>query len=757
MKMHSNFRKQNGFSILDVVIGIFIFLVGMLALAALQGALTRSMADSKLRTTAVKLADRAIERQRGFTQLLTAATPGAPFAYNDIVTPGADLAIPRNGVTYTVDMNVSDYYYQLASDTFTTTNTLGVSSSDYKQVDITVTWDSVQDFRGGEGDEIDSGDLNTGSVTLTSTIPAVITSASGRVSDESDGGELNHEVTYSPGANPDVVALNLGGSKFKESLLPEPDVIRSDELVQTTFDVITYSQSNGSTFLRREEFAAVSCECSLRAASADNEARRPVIWAGDEYAAGQFVVKPYGVSANNKNSSLCDSCCRDHHDGGSKQTGDSDDPYANVVGPFKADGEYLGSARETDHRHYKTDGETLASSGDEYLEACRLVRVDGFWRVAQDFRREDQFVFPEDFLDGFNTDDSDTYSDYVTSASYAYTTAATGNDDYPTSSTPCIGLSDLCDPTLREATPNMQGAYSAPIASDELPSWTELETDGTEEQQLRSRGVYVDYMSSDLRLFMDECFSNDDPPVLDTQCCVKNGSAVTSGCSADDLFIDKTPSANLLEVIPFYEVQLTKLENWNQTVQATLPIDLTNEALEDANAHSRGEITQQSVGVTDVTSMSHRGNIAFTNTLPIDPVFEQADASLNVHSLDASGSGGGGGGTDPTVVAGTFTESVQGSPKIDVVGSSDDIVCTLTNKGYTCSVADGATSGSVTVFGYEDVKFGVLRYACSGSLVRTQSQSSVGNTNATFDLFSSGSVLPAGTTYDITITTTDCP
>ncbi len=330
MRKQTNDRKQSGFSILEVVIGIFIFVVGMLALAALQGALSRSMADAKLRTTAINLADRMIERQRGFTQLLTAVTPGQPFAYNDITTPGTDPTIVRNGVTYTIDMNVTDYYYQLATDTFTTTNTLGASSSDYKQVDVTVSWDAVQDFRAGEGEVIDADDINTGSVTLTSTIPAVITSASGRVSDESDGSDLNHEVTYQPGSNPDVVALDLGDSKFKESLLPEPDVIRNNELVQTTFDVVTYSQSGGTTFLRREEFAAVSCECTLRAASSDNPARRPVIWAGDEYAAGHFVVKPYGESANNKNSSLCDSCCRDHHDGGTKQAGDSDDPYANV-------------------------------------------------------------------------------------------------------------------------------------------------------------------------------------------------------------------------------------------------------------------------------------------------------------------------------------------------------------------------------------------------------------------------------------------
>ncbi len=111
MRKQSNERKQNGFSILEVVIGIFIFIVGMLALAALQGALTRSMADSKLRTTAVNLADRVIESQRGFSQLQTG---GGVHAYNDIVS--VETTVTVNGVTYTIDMDVTDYYYQLAGD-----------------------------------------------------------------------------------------------------------------------------------------------------------------------------------------------------------------------------------------------------------------------------------------------------------------------------------------------------------------------------------------------------------------------------------------------------------------------------------------------------------------------------------------------------------------------------------------------------------------------------------------------------------------
>jgi len=154
MKIRINSSNQRGFSILEVVIGIFIFVVGMLALGALQGALTRSMSDAKLRTTAANIADSFIERQRGFTQLLTAATPGVPFAYNDIATSTVQLP-PVDGVVYTVNMTVRDFYYQLSSDTFTQAPVpLGATSSDYKQVDVSVTWNTGQKFRADESVEL---------------------------------------------------------------------------------------------------------------------------------------------------------------------------------------------------------------------------------------------------------------------------------------------------------------------------------------------------------------------------------------------------------------------------------------------------------------------------------------------------------------------------------------------------------------------------------------------------------------------------
>ena len=161
---------------------------------------------------------------------------------------------------------------------------------------------------------------------------------------------------YKLGQRPDIVSINLGDSKFKESTTPLPDVLRTDELVETSFDVVTYSNPNNgtnATFLRREEFRAVSCECTLRIPSGGKGGLRPTIWNGEEYDEGEFVSKPYGESASNQQSDLCGLCCRDHHDGGSGEEDDPDDPGRARYNPFRAGHEYWDSgALAGDHLHF---------------------------------------------------------------------------------------------------------------------------------------------------------------------------------------------------------------------------------------------------------------------------------------------------------------------------------------------------------------------------------------------------------------------
>jgi len=64
--MNSRKQYQSGFSMLELVIGLFIFAVGMLSLASLQGQLIRSQADAAVRSVATNIAEEQVEFLHGF-------------------------------------------------------------------------------------------------------------------------------------------------------------------------------------------------------------------------------------------------------------------------------------------------------------------------------------------------------------------------------------------------------------------------------------------------------------------------------------------------------------------------------------------------------------------------------------------------------------------------------------------------------------------------------------------------------------------
>lgn len=735
MIMHTRTKHQRGFNLLEVVIAIAVFFIGLLALASLQGSLTRSMADSRMRSEAANLAERRLESLRGFTSIPSVA---GQFAYNDIVDATTTQVV--GGVTYTIALDVTDFYYAPAAGlgNFTTTAPTGAAASSFKRAEVVVGWNQGQAVRnvneaGGEiaatalnpDATVSIGGTQVTGIKMTTVIPALVTSASSKVTEEEDSDLPVPQVTYQPGQNPDVIALSLGATKFKESLTPMPNVIRTDLLVDTSFDVITYSTTNnGSFFLRREAFRATSCECTLRGPAVTNQGNRPVVWAGDEYARGHAVTKPYGESANNQQSSLCNACCRDHHDGGSSAK-DSSDVETNLYGPFKASSEYHTSGTLAgDHKHYKANG-TLAAVGEVYLEACSMVRVDGFNRVKQDFRREDQYVFPQDFLDGQS--EIDLYSSYTTGAALAYEGATYPN--YHTNP-PCIG-----GPTPCVANPARQGARPAPIATDaegnptEFPSWTELQHNTNALQQLRSRGIYIDYLTFDLRTVVN---------------CLQAGGDKES-CKSGDVILDRTGSENVLEILPFFDVQRTWLDRWNEN-PTNVPVDVTNQELRDNNSHSRGVASESAQGTSTVFARSHRGNLGFTDTQRIDPLFDSntKQAELKVHSV--AGSSPPPPPPPPTgnTLSGNITHTLNGNPTL-AIQQGGDAVCNRTPAGWSCTVPIATSTATITITGYGSNSKN--RWACGAGLTKIAEVASGTGAYATFSLV--GKV--PGTTYHISV------
>jgi len=711
-------QHQSGFSMLELVIGLFIFAVGMLSLASLQGQLVRSQVDAAVRSVATNIAEEQVEFLHGFGLIDNDPDNLIP-AYTDIID--GSFTVTRGNVDYLVDIQVTDYYYNLSTDRFSTTNSESVLVSDFKDATVNVSWGATPGFRISESQGVSANEMGTGAIELTSVISSVTTQGSARTSTQKENEPLLPEVGYTPGANPDIVSLQLGETRFKESTSPLPRVYRTDEKVETRFDVITYSQTeDGASFLRREEFIGVSCDCQLEALPDQDEqgGRLPTTWAADEYDKGELIIKPVGTSTSNQQSIFCDVCCRDHHDGATT----SGDSAAALYDPFRAAGDYVSSGTfEGDHEHYSRSntGELVLAeaAGDAYVEACRMVRVDGFMRVGQDFRQEALNVFPEDYLN--ETAEIDDYSNWITTKTNLFENALTG--DYESS-------------PLTFPSPPLAPAIGGFPTSTTLPTALGYAT-----QQLRSRGVYIDYLRDDLRLVID---------------CLRglSDSGVASDCDSDTIQFDKNMSKNVLEIIPFFDVQLTWLNRWSEN-PINQPVDTTNEPVLTENAHSRGIASNTSgSGSSTVKVAGHKGNLGLTDTDPVDPGFATRirNATLMVDALTSN--------PPPAVgriiIKGIITSGVPGLRATDIQIEGDNANCNRSPDGYACEFPDDATEVALKVFNYK--KQNTILAACSLTLSTLSSGTDENGRGFTYFNLSPSPALDPTASHDVSIQQGGC-
>lgn len=720
-------NRQGGFSLFEILVAIVVFAIGMLALSQYQGSLTRSSAIAAARTNAMHLAEQIIEQRRAFGLMGASADPADPPSYEEIV--GSSYTLERGGLQFFVTETVTDLFHNRSTDSFSTVDETGSKTySDMKVLTVNVSWDPegesvLPPFRIDRSQTISVADMAAGEVTLSSAIKSTVNKAGSIVLSQKTKLPALPLRPYEPGSNPDVVSINLGNSRFKESLTPEPRVITRDELVETTFDVITFSQSgDDATFLRREEFRVVSCRCELQAPpeAAEDGGYRPTLWAADEYADGERVAKATGLAIGSQQSQFCDICCQDHHDGGSGEQDVDSDPGRSLYDPWRDTGDYWASGTFSgDHKHYDRDRRgnlVLADeAGDAYYESCRLVRKDGYWRVAQDLRREALTVFPFDYLD--QPSEVSVYSGYVTDGVNSYLDQASGN--YPQASPP----------------PSMPAPASGTFpASTTVPTYT-----GDLTQQLRSRGVYVDFMSSDLRAVI---------------ACLEAGFTALS-CSQIDgnpIKLDRASGDNILELVPFFDLQLTWLTRWTES-PANNPVDVSNQALATGNTHSRGVARRGGgAGVATVYASSHKGNLGLTDTDPIDPEFDAQvrAADIRVEALTEN--------PPPPVqtieITGHITSGINGVQATKVEITASEALCNRTPDGFSCWVSGG--SPTITVSNYKKTNTNMA--ACSTTLRTTNQSTTANNPTTTFSLLDgTGAVVDNTVVHTIFLAENACP
>ena len=759
---------ESGFNLIEVLVAIVVFAIGMMALAQFQSDLTRSNAAAINRSIVTSIAEEMLEEQHAFRSMGSYAVSDPLYGYATYEDLGKDWAAcpETNRLTDTsvcrtsnvylddalfeeCDLNtcldrgqpmtlgvvemVTDYYHdhdnnQADSDGFSTTNTLEKYYSDFKVYTVQITWaqPGMPGWWLSDSQSLTADAVGTDVITVSSIFKsAAAQTAAMSVVTETNNNQISPLKDYTPGLRPDVVALSLGDDRLKEALTPLPDVTSVGEYVETDFDVITYAQTLGdSVFLRLENFKSVTCQCVLgdAAGSLTGSGRRPTVWAADEYEEGAIVQKVVGSESVKNQSPYCDICCRDHHDSATDTSAgeDANDDGRYQYNPWLPTTAYNSGGN---HKHYgrsPSGGLTEAlAAGDLYEESCRMVRVDGYWRLAHDFRREGLFAFGRDFF--LSDSKVGAYTTYVTDS--------------------VTDLVQAIDTTSEYYYATTQNELAAPAAGV-VPAQTTLPTfDAQTEQQLSSRGIYLDFMSAELREVL-EC--------LDSERNLAGGSVAScSGCESapvggsclvgNSIKLDVIGSDNFLEAVPFFEVQMTKLNRWNES-PAGAPVDVTNEALADNNAHSRGKAYQTGgYGTAVVTTASHTGNIGFTDTDPIDPLYSSNLSSTTINVISSDTVPHPPPGTN--LVEGTIASAVGGVQASKVEITPTDATCNRTSTGYKCWLT--GPNPTLKFTGY--FKKNINLYAChvtspvggpimSSTVVTPDPENSPFLTETTFDL-----------------------
>jgi type IV pilus modification protein PilV len=534
-------RATAGFSLLEVMIAVVILSVGLLALASLQVHLIRASADSKAQSIALSLAKDKLEQLRNFQTmaayraLTDRALPTCPSSDTECITVGA--------VTFARGWTVDRYAFNTTTGFQSLADTVAVpagygTNNEFKRIIVQVSWQEasgatqqiqVEDALGAL-DPADSAKIAKSSRTVAARKPKVI--------------------IRNPAGTEGVIPIAIGNGSDTAATNPTPEVTgrgtNTERVVETRYDVLTYAALSGdntkATAQNRVETSVVGCTCNVNNGGGVT-GMRPTYWDGDRYTVpspANFTA-PAGVATNLAvpESRLCTACCRDHHDNSTAASSRI------LSGQAKFD------PRRTTHDHYAIDSITDAATGTvatgDYREACRLIRVDGIFRVASDA-----------FNDHMDLLETKTGSDGIVEHLPVPSDAATLNYAGTTSS-PGFVLNYM---NSRFVTGTAYNTRMAMTPSPALhPASVTITKSIYDFRWQHARGLYIDYLEPAAIAAITKAKAD---------CAARTPSPCTTA---------ETKTA-VLKVLPFTSINLSEVANWrsfglrNETTPTTESTDL---------------------------------------------------------------------------------------------------------------------------------------------------------------------------------------
>lgn len=503
---------QRGFTFVELLVVLTIIAVGVAGMVTLQRTFLQSSVRAAERNVAIEIAQARLEQLR--------------FSAYDALVGGTE-SLTRNLKQYDVTWSIAPQYF---NSVWLTTGDTGLpdplpEQPDAKAATIQVQW---QERNGGQQTLTMEGWLGR------------IRMRDGGLVTTTPPPRNEPQVTYTPGAAPEVIAVRLTDDdnaltyQVKETTRPTPQVDRTGELLSVRFDTVTYDELTQTQ--RSEDFVTVTCSCRMGGIGTGYTPNRLILNDGQlnlDPNGNQLVEKIYGIATDTEQSPLCAQCCRDHHD-------NQDMVAAGTV--------YVQDDNRTargNHRHYGEALEGLLTAevsavGSAYFESCRMRRVDGYYQMYPDWQLKALTVTSADYL--IAEAGAAAYTDYVRDVVRALVTGGA-------MPTPLSGRDKTVVP----------GAY-----------------------QMIGRAVYLDDMSTEHLAEVNRAINNNE--------------------------------ADWINKVPFYEVNVTLLGNWEAS--NTSVAGITNEPIETivdpANSYfgtySRGRVDAKSDGQSVMQLTTIGGN-----------------------------------------------------------------------------------------------------------------------------------------------------
>ncbi|MDP5130818.1 MAG: hypothetical protein NWQ54_08030 [Paraglaciecola sp.] len=382
-----NIRRHCGFSLIEVLIASLMIMLGVTGYVTLQSEFV--LADSKinLRNIALRLAQEKFDDLASFSQV-TSDVNGLGF--NDIQTnTGGELASGQVEValgnnaanirTFTRTWLVNNrYFVDLDNDSYADTWVDSTHPSlimplptiaGQKSIRIQIDW---LDYQG-----------DNQSIILAGSLTPVAPSRSLLAFSDLPSSNKIPQVVFTPSSIPDSHTVEVGNNEFKQSASP---IIVSPERIELSIE--DYRHEDGQYIKSSQaDFTTVSCRCELAGMGQGMTPSFTTISNGKSHIeAGQLQNKMTGTPSSTGQSTLCSQCCRDHHD--STQTIADERFYRNDSG--------------VPHSHFQLVGGTgyqqALIPGDQYDEACRFRRVDGYFVLYPDWHLVELVAFSPDYF-----------------------------------------------------------------------------------------------------------------------------------------------------------------------------------------------------------------------------------------------------------------------------------------------------------------------------------------------------------------------